>query len=77
MAISCSVEIDLALLDQLYSTFIVVVLGIYVSCWIKKYSNEYLPLLHGYFNKVGGDRRKRPHDPATCTVKSLIDGPLP
>ena len=47
-----TINIDLDLLDQLYSTFIVLFIGTYVLFWCIKYGKDYLNLLHRYFTKV-------------------------
>ena len=50
-----TINIDLDLLDQLYSTFIVVFVFTYALFWSIKYGKDYFALLHTYFKKVRDD----------------------
>ena len=46
-----TLNIDLELIDQLYTTFIVVAIVTYVVFWSIKYGVDYITLLHRYFTK--------------------------
>ena len=46
-----TLNIDLELIDQLYTTFIVVAIVTYVIFWSIKYGVDYITLLHRYLTK--------------------------
>lgn len=46
-----TLNIDLELIDQLYTTFIIVAVVSYVVFWSVKYGVDYLTVIHRYFTK--------------------------
>lgn len=46
-----TLNIDLQLLDELYTTFIIVAVVTYVVFWSIRYGVDYFTLLHRYFTK--------------------------